>query len=288
MTRQLRPLDRSFISSLSHGLSVLEAVAECEHDIGLAELAERVGFNKTNTWRLAHTLVELGYVEQDPRTRNFRPAARTLALGYAYFDGLDLKQLSLPFLHQLFERHNETVILAVRNGDHLIYIDRLNSSQIVAVNRNVGARLPLYCTSLGRALISEMPDSWIEQYIQKIAGDSKTRKDDLASLKKLRRNLSETRQRGYALNDQELVKGLRAVASPIRDGTSEIVAGVCLAVPSSRATLSDLERIFAPDLVDAAGKISFALGYRADKPGRGPNSHRFSSNGENAAVRRAR
>src|ERR1700742_1520359 len=108
MPSHVRSLDRSFISSLSHGLSVLEAVADHGGDISLAELAERLRFNKTSTWRLAHTLVELGYLHQDPHTRNFRPAARTLALGYAYFDGLDLKQLSHPHLHELWVRHNET------------------------------------------------------------------------------------------------------------------------------------------------------------------------------------
>jgi DNA-binding IclR family transcriptional regulator len=288
MTRQLRPLDRSFISSLSHGLSVLETVADCEHDIGLADLAEKVGFNKTNTWRLAHTLVELGYLDQDPHTRNFRPAARTLALGYAYFDGLDLRQLALPFLRELSSRHNETVNFAVRSGDQLIYIDRLNSSHIIAVNLHIGSRLPLYCTSLGRALICEMPESWIEQYTQRVVKDSRTQKDAPGKLKRLRQCLAETRERGYATNNEELVKGLRAVSSPIRDGTTAIVAVVGIAVPSSRATVSDLERIFAPGVVEAAEKISLALGYRADKPGREPHNHRFTSNGGNAATRRAR
>lgn len=285
MTRPLRPLDRSFVSSLAHGLSVLEAIADCEHDIGLAELAERVKFRKTSTWRLAHTLVELGYLHQDSHSRNFRPAARTLALGYAYFDGLDLKQLSLPLLRQLLDRHNETVNLAVRSGDHLIYIDRLNTSHIVAINLHIGSRLPLYCTSLGRALISEMPDIWVEQYMQRIMGDSKLRNDVLAELKKLRQNLLKTRECGYALNNEELVNGLRALACPIRDGAAEIVAAVGVSVPSNRATISDLERIFAPDLVEVAEKISLALGYRPKRPSREQDVRR---NMKRKVVRRAR
>jgi IclR family transcriptional regulator, pca regulon regulatory protein len=288
MARHVRSLDRSFIASLSHGLSVLEAVADSERDIGLAELAERVGFNKTSTWRLVHTLVDLGYLQQDPLTRNFRPAARILALGYAYFDGLDLKQLSLPHLHDLSARHNETVNLAVRSGDEVIYIDRISTSHIVSINLHVGSRLPLYCTSLGRALISEMPQIWVERYIKRTTSDPKTETDALIDGKKLLQNLAETRERGYALNDEELVKGLRAVSSPIRDRSSEIVAAVCISVPSSRATVPDLHRIFAPDLVDVAEKISLALGYRPKKPTREPNIRRAASNGKSATVRRAR
>jgi IclR family transcriptional regulator, pca regulon regulatory protein len=261
MTKSKRPLDRGFIASLSHGLAILEAAADSMNEISLGELAKRVGFKKTSTWRLAHTLVELGYLEQDPQTRNFRPAARVLALGYAYFDALDLKQLSLPFLRDLSAHHNETVNLAVLNGDELIYVERISSSQIVSINLHVGSRLPLYCTSLGRVLISEMPEKWIQDYIRRISNDPKARKYVQGGGKRLREALDEVRQLGYALNDEEMVKGLRAVACPVRDRTSQVVAAVCISVPSSRASVSDLRRVFAPDLIITARKISLALGY---------------------------
>jgi IclR family transcriptional regulator, pca regulon regulatory protein len=252
----------NFISSLSHGLSVLEAVADSVGDIPLAELAKRVGLKKTSTWRLVHTLVDLGYLHQDANTRNFRPAPRVLALGYAYFDSLDLKQLSLPFLRELAGRHNETVNLAVMDGDELIYVERIRTSQIVSINLHVGSRLPLYSTSLGRALISEMSDEWLRQYMRRVADDPNARKYVEEGGKKLFQLVRETREKGYALNDEEVAKGLRAISSPIRDRTSEIVAAVCISVPSSRVGVSELRRNFAPDLVETAGRISLALGYR--------------------------
>jgi IclR family pca regulon transcriptional regulator len=254
-------MERNFIASLSHGLSVLEAVADNSTDITLAALAKQVGLKKTSTWRLVHTLVELGYLHQDPHTRNFRPAPRVLALGYAYFDGLDLKQLSLPHLHELSARCNETVNLAVLDGDELIYIERVRTAQIVTINLHVGSRLPLYCTSLGRALICEMPPDWLLQYIHRVADDPKAQKYMKGDGKKFLNTLRETRERGFAINDEELVKGLRAISSPVRGRNSEIVAAVCISVPSSRVTAADLRRTFAPDLIATADKISFALGY---------------------------
>lgn len=271
MAKSTPSLHRSFIASLSHGLAILEAAADGVEDISLKELAKRSGFKKTRTWRLAHTLVELGYLHQDPRTRNFRPGPRVLALGYAYFDGLDLKQLSLPWLRELSERFDETVNLAVRNGDELIYVERISTSQIVTINLHVGSRLPLYCTSLGRALICEMPDTWLQEYIRRIENDPKARKYVRAQGKRVHQLLQETRERGYALNDQELVTGLRAVASPIRNRASQIVAAVCISVPTSRAELSDLRRTFAPALISTAAKISLALGYSPKESGHDPN-----------------
>ena len=156
MAKVIRLSDPNFISSLSHGLSVLEAIADSREDIPLAKLAALVGLKKTSAWRLVRTLVQLGYIRQDPVTKHFRPAPRVLALGYSYLEGLDLKQVASPFLRELSARVEETVNMAVLDGHELIYIDRVGTAQIINVNLHVGSHLPLYNTSLGRTLISEM------------------------------------------------------------------------------------------------------------------------------------
>jgi IclR family transcriptional regulator, pca regulon regulatory protein len=257
--------DRNLISSLAHGLTVLEAVAAHHEPIPLATLAESVKMKKTSAWRLVHTLVHLGYVRQDPKTRTFRPAPRVLSLGYGYFDGLDLKQLALPFLQQLSAHFDETVNLAVLDGEELVYIERIRTAQIVNINLHVGSRLPLYSTSLGRALICEMPDEWLKNYIGNLREDP-TAKDYIKNNEKgLLSRLEEPRKLGYGLNDEELVKGLRSIAAPIRAASSEIVAAVGVSVPSSRVTVSELRRKFAPELLLTAQRISMALGYRNRK-----------------------
>jgi IclR family pca regulon transcriptional regulator len=261
-----RSSDRTFISSLSHGLSVLEAVAQSESDIALAALAKRVSLKKTNTWRLAHTLVRLGYLRQDPETRRFSPSPRVLALGYAYFDSLDLKQLAEPFLRDLLARVNELVNLAIIDGDELVFVDRLKtSSQVVNVNLRPGSHLPLYNTSLGRALISDRPLPWIRQYMSRLQEDPMATKYIQDGGKRLLKMLSDVRERGYSLSDNERVDGLRSVASPIRDKTSEIVAAVNILVPSTRMTMVELRQNLASEVVETAAKISAVLGYRGKR-----------------------
>jgi IclR family pca regulon transcriptional regulator len=261
--KPLRSNDRTFISSLSHGLSVLEAVAESEHDIALSALAKRVSLKKTNTWRLAHTLVRLGYLRQDPETRRFSPSSRVLALGYAYFDSLDLKQLAQPILRDLLTRVDELVNLAIMDRDELVFVDRMKpSSQVVNVNLRPGSHLPLYNTSLGRALISERPLPWLRQYMSHLDGDPMATRYVQDGGKRLLKMLSDVRERGYSLSDNERVEGLRSVASPIRDKTSEIVAAVNILVPSTRMTLSDMRENLAPKVMETAAHVSAVLGYR--------------------------
>lgn len=241
---------------------MLEAVAESTEDVPLAKLALIVGLKKTSTWRLVRTLVQLGYILQDPETRQLRPAPRILALGYAYLDGLDLKQMVAPFLRDLSARVDETVNLAILNGDELIYIDRVRTDQILNINLHVGSRLPLYNTSLGRALISDMPEAWLKGYLERMGAEPQAKEYVDENGKKLRKLLKETQRLGYALNDEELVKGLRGVASPIRDRTNGIVAAICITVPAGRATLAKLKSDFVSELLRTADQMSYALGYR--------------------------
>lgn len=254
--------DNNFIMSLSHGLSVLEGVAAAAGDISLAGLTKATRLKKTSVWRLARTLVELGYLQQDPETRRFRPAPRVLALGYGYFEGLDLKELAAPYLRGLSMRLNETVNLAVLDRDELVYIDRVKTTQIVSINLHVGSRLSLYNTSLGRALISEMPLPWLRQYLSRLREDSKTEAYTAGGGKRLLETLRETRKCGYSLNDEDLVVGLRSIASPVRDRTGKIVAAINISVPSIRVSVSDLRKTFAPELQAAANEVSTALGFR--------------------------
>jgi IclR family transcriptional regulator, pca regulon regulatory protein len=257
-----RTADRTSIASLAHGLSVLEAVARSEKEIPLRVVANRVHLTKTTTWRLAHTLVRLGYLRQNPETRCFTPSPRVLSLGYAYFDRLDLRQLAAPFLQELSARLNEMVNLAIIDGDELVFVDRIKTSQIISINLHIGSRLTLHNTALGRVLISEMPLVWLRQYMSRLADDPGAMKYIKGGGAKLLQMLDQVRERGYELSDNERVVGVRSVACPIRDQTRRIIAALNILVPSSRATMVELRRTLAPQALETSGKISEVLGFR--------------------------
>src|SRR5687768_1119272 len=128
---RIRP--RQFVASLAHGLAVLEALAEHGPEISLDALARHAKQPKPTTWRLVHTLVSLGYVRQEASNRCFSLAARILALGVS-FEGMNLKELAAPFLRDLAARVGETVNMAVLDGMHLIYIERIKTNQVISIN----------------------------------------------------------------------------------------------------------------------------------------------------------
>lgn len=267
--------ERRFIASLAHGLAVLELLAERGPEMALADLSRGVHLSKPTTWRLVHTLVKLGYVRQDPETKRFGMSPRILTLG-ALFEGMDLKDLAAPFLRDLSTRIGETVNMAVLDGDQIIYIERVKTPQVVNINLHVGSRLPVYNTSMGRALIAYKPEEWLAGYLARLADDPAGRKYAEHDGRLLREALSESRLRGYALNDEELALGLRSVASPVWSANSPLpVAAVNVAVPSVRVSTRELRTAYVPELLQTTQQISAALGYRgvtagADQPRRRP------------------
>jgi IclR family pca regulon transcriptional regulator len=253
--------ERGFIASLANGMAVLEALAAGGTTTPLASITRSVGRSKPTTWRLVHTLVKLGYVRQDPLKREFALTPRVLALG-ASFDGVDLKDLAGEFLRRLSAQIGETANMAVLDGDRLIYIERVKTSQLVNINLQVGSRLPLYNTSMGRVLLAFMPEAELRQCLVRLTADPEAKKYTRSGCARLLDLLAETRRRGYALNDEELVLGLRSVAAPVWDSTGRAIAAINIAVPSVRVSLRQLRVRHVPALLATAHEISAALGYQ--------------------------
>jgi IclR family pca regulon transcriptional regulator len=251
--------ERRYIASLANGIAVLEALAENGQMLSLATLARRVQLSKPTAWRLVHTLVKLGYVRQDETTRAFALTPHVLALGAA-FEGLDLKDLASQFLQRLSAKLGETVNMAVLDGDRLIYIERVKTSQVVNINLHVGSRLPLFNTSMGRVLLAFMPERDQRQYLTRLAADPEAKKYMESGGKRLRDLLTEAKRRGYALNDEELVSGLRSVAAPVWDSSDRVIAAINISVPSVRVSVRQLRTQYVPALLATATEISAALG----------------------------
>jgi IclR family pca regulon transcriptional regulator len=241
-------------------MAVLEAVADGGPSISLAALSRKVNKSKPTTWRLVHTFVKLGYVRQDPATREFSLTPHVLALG-TWFEGMDMKDLAGDFLRRLSTEIGETVNMAVLDGDRLIYIERVKTTQVVNINLHVGSSLPLYNTSMGRVLLAFMPDAQLRQYLARLAADPVGKKYSQHGSKRLLDILEETRRRGYALNDEELVSGLRSVAAPIWDSSDRLAAAINISVPSVRVSVRQLRVRYVPELLATATEISAALGH---------------------------
>lgn len=249
--------DRSdFVQSLERGLAVIRAFDRSHPELSLSEVAAATGVTRAAARRFLLTLAELGYVRSDGRFFSLSP--RVLELGYAYLSSLSLPEVAEPHLEQLATEVNESSSVSVLDGFDVVYVARVPTSRIMTVSISVGTRFPAYATSMGRVLLAALPDEELEAYLKDIRLDRLTSRT-IGSAAALRTELQRVRAQGWALVDQELEEGLRAVAAPIRDRAGRVVAAVNLSSHAGRTTLEAIRRDLVPPLLATAARISADL-----------------------------
>jgi IclR family pca regulon transcriptional regulator len=250
---------RYYIEALGRGLQILEVFSDGSPGLTLTEIASTVGLDKSTVFRFVYTLERLGYLERDPETKRYFPSLKVLRLGFAALDSLEMAQVAQPYLKALSAECGETTNMTVRDGSEIVYVARNRTRQIISVNLQLGSRLPVYCTSMGKAQLidlsrQELYDLLGEGPYPKIGPNTITALDGLVA------ELDQVRRQGYAINDEELAAGLCSVAAPIRHRDGETVAAVNVSIPSARASRQELEEVLAPMVMSTAREISLALG----------------------------
>jgi len=258
-------MSRYAIATLERGLSVLSLFSNDSSELTLTEISKSAELNMTTSLRIASTLESAGYLRRDPKTKRYRPSLKVLQLGFTALRSLDIRQAARPHLEQLSRETGETVSHGVLDGLEIVYVDRIRNRQIVGVVLGMGSRVPAHCTSMGKAILAFLPD---EQLAERLNGyELKTcTANTIADVDKLNADLNKVRNQGYAVNNQELAVGLRAVAAPIRGEHGNVIAAINISGSTETISRSRLRQELAPLLMETASEISQILGHMEGDP----------------------
>ena len=248
-------VSRLFNQSVEKGLDVLCAFGAQRRGMTFAEVAEAAGINRSSAQRMVYTLEQLGYVRKHPQTRRYELTPRVLRIGFNYLAGNPLIDLANPFLSELTNVTTETTCLTEADGAEMVYVARFVSAQFVPVHMPIGSRIPMYCTASGRAFLSALPEADALALIrqgERVAHTRHTLTDESAILEQLQL----ARQRGYAVNREELFLGDMTLAAPVVGGRGRPVAAVHVVAPTSRWTPEEAEKRLAPALIACARSLS--------------------------------
>lgn len=251
----MSPRGPDFVQSLERGLAVIRAFDADHPELTLSEVAAATGVTRAAARRFLLTLVELGYVRSDGR--HFSLTARVLELGYAYLSSLSLPQVAEPHLEALVHEVHESSSMSVLDGTDIVYVARVPVSRIMTVAISVGTRFPAYATSMGRVLLAGLPAEQLEELLPRLPLARLTSRT-VTSGATLRSELARIRSQGWALVNQELEEGLRAVAAPVRDPVGRVVAAVNVSAHATR-TLESMRRDLLPPLLATTAKIETDL-----------------------------
>jgi IclR family pca regulon transcriptional regulator len=249
------PRNSDFVQSLDRGLAVIRAFGPERERLSLSEVARATGLTRAAARRFLLTLVKLGYVRNDGREFSLRP--RVLELGYAYLSGLALPEVAAPHLEELVARLHESSSISVLDAHQIVYVARVPTKRIMTVAISVGTRFPAYATSMGRVLLAEMGDEELDRYLAEAAFERLTSRT-VINPARLRAIVRETGRQGYAIVDQELEEGLRAVAAPIHGG-ADGTAAINVSAHASRVSMVAMRDRILPALLETARQIEADL-----------------------------
>ena len=259
VTPTRNPPDHGRLSSVATAVRLMKAFSEEQVEIGISDLARRLGVAKSTVHRLAVTLVADGMLERNPDSGKYRLGIALFRLGSLVRRRMILSNEARPLLRELREKVNETVHLAVLDGNEIMYVYNLESTQAIRMRSDVGVRKPAYCTAEGQAILAFQPPDVVERVVR--AGLPVRTPQTITDATALRKVLDGIRQRGCAIEDQESEIGMRCVAAPLRNDTGEVVAAIGLAGPVSRLSKKALAA-FIPHVIETAAAISARLGHR--------------------------
>jgi IclR family transcriptional regulator, KDG regulon repressor len=233
--------------SLDRSLAILECFSPREPQLGLGEVARRVGLPKSTTHRFLTTLVSRGYMVPGPAGR-YSLGIRLWELGCVAVAQIGLREAAGPTLEWLARESQETIHLAVLDGDEIVYIDKIDSTQPVQAYSRIGGRMPACCVATGKAMLAHQPPGFVADLMR--AGLRRHTPRTITDPARFRKTLARVPLDGYAVNLGEYRLDVGGVAAPIKDH----VARVSL-LPRTRL------KVLAPLVVRAAAEISRRLGH---------------------------
>jgi IclR family pca regulon transcriptional regulator len=255
----------AYSQSLERGLAILSAFRSGRPLLGISELGREIGLSRSTTHRYVATLTALGYLDQDAGSKKYRLGPRVLDLGFSAIQSMELRELGAPYLQKLSDETGYTVNMAIADGADIVYVERCRSARAgqreIDLNLHVGARMPAYCTSMGKVLLAWLPDEERDAILDR-SNLQQRGPNTFTTRQELLAELARVREAGFAINNEELAYGLRSIAAPVRSHTREVVAAINLAVHSSMVSMQELVARLSPPLLRTAAEISARAGYR--------------------------
>lgn len=241
--------DPNFIASLAKGLYLLMHFTKERPNWSLTEIAKANKMNLPTARRYLHTLTKLGFMIKNSHTQTYQLTPKVLRLGTWVISSMGIRERLIPYMTAIRNKWNVTTHCAILEGNEVVTVERLRSADVVNLDLTAGSRLPLYATSLGKAILAFMPNDQQNEITGQLEFKALT-PYTITDMNLFLMELEKTRQRGYAIAVQELTLGLKTMATPVfnREGTVEASFGV--SYPLNRGQENGLEEALISQLLE--------------------------------------
>ncbi|UCG55328.1 MAG: IclR family transcriptional regulator [Dehalococcoidia bacterium] len=250
------------MNTIEKTLLIIEAFLGQDREIGITKLVELTGLHVSTIHRIASVLLKKGYLTQPHPRAKYSIGPKFLQFGNIMIDRSRIRNIALPFMVKINRVANECVNLVVLNSNEAVYVECVEPPESIYKLRiftQLGARVPLYCTGVGKVLLAYMTEKEQKEYFRKTELIPKT-DNTITDPIQLKNQLSAIKRDGYAIDDEEMELGVRCIATPIRDHSGNVVAAISISGPSMRL-INPKVRELEPLLKSTGLDVSRAIGY---------------------------
>lgn len=253
------------VQSVDRALTILEVLSKHSKGLGTTEIGELTDLHKSTVHRLLGTLIEKGFVEQDPTTSDYMLSLKLFEIGSKRVIAGDILSASRKYTGRLMTEVNEVVHVVVRDGTDIVYIDKVEADNTIRMASTIGRRSPLYSTSVGKAILAFMPEDKVAEIWNKSSIVPLT-KNTIVDFVTFQQELNKIRLQGFSEDDEENEVGVRCVGAPVFGFNGEIQGAISISGPAFRITKKSVPKTGAI-LRKYADLISKELGYTGTNEG---------------------
>lgn len=249
--------DRKFVAALARGLEVLRAFTPNEGLLGNRDIAQRTGLPKPTVSRLTYTLTKLGYLMHDERIGKYQLAPGALAIGYSTLANMRIRQVARPFMQELAQYASASVALGARDRLNVMYVEHVRSPASVLLRLDLGSRIPIATTAIGRALLAALPEQerlWLMEHLARREGDAWPQAQAA-----IEQAIDEVNSRGFTVAIGEWHRDVTSVAVPIVPSDRTGVFAFNCGAPAFQISRERLETDIGPRLVNMVRNIEAAI-----------------------------
>ena len=231
------------IKSIDKVLDLLEFLSLNEQETSITKISKELHMGLSTVHRILTTLKSRGYVIQNQQTAKYRLGIKLFELGCAVQSTKRLVEITKPYLKQLSQSTNETANLAILEGKEVIYLDTIESPEILRTEIMAGTRTPAHCTALGKVLLASISDGEFQSLYKSDELPSSLTSKSISSLEELKNHLKKVKEQGYAVDREEYKIGINCIGVPIFGRNGEAIAAISITGPASRFTLNEMEKV---------------------------------------------
>ncbi|MFW6022555.1 MAG: IclR family transcriptional regulator [Halanaerobiaceae bacterium] len=247
----------NYVKSVVKAFKIFEELVENNTPMTLSSVSNSLDINISTVHRLINTLVKLGYVEQN-KEGLYKIGINAYNIADIIANDFDLKKIVHPYLKKIVNACNETCNLVALENHHVVYLDQIESTNMVRMFAREGSRGAAYCTGSGKALLANLDDKTLENYLDKVELKKFT-ENTITDKVILKKELQKIKAQGYALDLEEKERGVRCVAAPLFNKDKKLVAAISVSGPCARITEEYLYDTLIPLVLNTAAKVNKEL-----------------------------